>query len=352
VALVEDVLLEALVDLEISPGRVWREGQVALGGGTGGQHVFAGAGPDIADDVVDREAEARGGLYRDRRGHTPGAQEHPVRVGLTHLPPLRGLFVAGIGHRNLDIFEAVLFRQQLQRAEGFATIGRVVVDRGDLLALEFVEAAFALGDVVHQRRCLAVEGQHHREVVREHGAVSGFGAAVAEGDQRDLVDLRALAQRIRRWRAVRLVDRDRRAIQAILEALIALDALLRRPLGFALLPHQLYAIDAAFDLVDITQIVDHPGPHLHTAGGVGAHAIGGQGNELLVRRGRRLGDRTGQGCQRKRGADQGTFQGCTHGGSLSVSKINSQSKRLRNAAATAAHGHAGCATGESNPRVP
>ena len=60
----------------------------------------------------------------------------------------------------------------------------------------------------------------------------------------------------------------------------------------------------------------------------------------------------GQGSQREGGAGQGTFQGCTHGGSLSVSKINSQSKRLRNAAATAAHGHAGCATGESNPRVP
>ncbi|MNF91586.1 hypothetical protein D3C84_741920 [compost metagenome] len=195
-------MLEAFVDLEISASGVWRQRQITLRGGACGQHVFAGAGPDVADDVVHREAEACGGFNRDRRRHAPGAQEHPVRVDLANLPPLRRLLVTRIGHRNLDVLEAVFLRQQFQRAEGFPAIRGVVIDRGNLLALEFVETALALSDVIDQARCLAVEGQHHREVVREHRAVGGFGTPVAEGNQRDLVDFRALAQRIGRRRAV------------------------------------------------------------------------------------------------------------------------------------------------------
>src|SRR5471032_1924991 len=116
----------------------------------GRQHVFAGAGPDIADDMVDREAKTRGGFHRYGRRDAPGAQEHPVRIRLAYLAPLRRLFIARVGHRNLDIFKAVFLCQQLQRAKGFAPVGRVVIDRGDFLALEFVETAFTLGDVVHQ----------------------------------------------------------------------------------------------------------------------------------------------------------------------------------------------------------
>ncbi len=225
---------------------------------------------------------------------------------------MRRLLVARIGHRNLDVFEAVLLGQQFQRAEGFATVGRVVVDRGDLLALEFVEPAFTLGDVIDQARRLAVEGQHHREVIGEHRAVGGFGAAVAQGDQRDLVHFRPLAQGVGRRGAVWLIDRHGRAIQAFLEALVALDALLCRPLGFAFLPDQFHPVDAAFHLVDVVQVIDHPGPHLHAAGGVGADPVSGQREELLVRRGHGRRYSTAENRQRQRGADQGTLQGCTH----------------------------------------
>ncbi len=70
-ALVEDVLLETFMNLEIRAGRVWRQRQVPLGGSAGGQHVFAGTGPDVADDVVHREAETRGGLDRARASTPP-----------------------------------------------------------------------------------------------------------------------------------------------------------------------------------------------------------------------------------------------------------------------------------------
>ncbi|MNO94122.1 hypothetical protein D3C76_857340 [compost metagenome] len=324
-ALVEDVLLEALVDLEVSAGRVRRQRQVAFGGSASGQHVFAGAGPDVADDVVHREAETRSGLDRHRGRHAPGAQEHPVRVELTDLPPLRRLLIARIGHRNLDVLEPVLLGQQLERPQGFATVCGVVVDRGDFLALEFVEATLSLGDVVDQAGGFAVEGQHHREVVREHRAVGGFGAAITQGDQRNPVDFRPFTQGIGRRRAVRLIDRYGRAIQAVLEALVALDALLRRPFGFAFLPNQFHPIDPAFDLVDVVEVIDHPGPHLYAAGGVGADPVSGQRKELLVRRG--LGHRycTAENRQRQSGAEQGAFQGCTHVVSLVVGRIQKRS---------------------------
>ncbi|MCY1426146.1 hypothetical protein D9M71_419580 [compost metagenome] len=150
-----------------------------------------------------------------------------------------------------------------------------MVDGGDLLALELVQPTLALGHVVDECRSLAVEGQHHREVVGKDAAIGGLGTTIAEGDQRDPVGLGLVRQGIGSRRTIGLVDRYRSAIEAVLEALVALDALLRRPLGLTLLPDQLDAIDAAFDVVDVAQVVDHPGPHRNAAGGIGTDSVGG-----------------------------------------------------------------------------
>ncbi len=65
-------------------------------------------------------------------------------------------------------------------------------------------------------------------------------------------------------------ERRRRAILAIFVALVALDDTVDVPLGLALLPDQLDAVDAAFDLVDVTEVVDLSGPPGNPAGGIGA----------------------------------------------------------------------------------
>src|SRR6185295_17636294 len=82
---------------------------------------------------------------------------------------------------------AVELRPGLQRRYRLLAIGAVVIDQGDLLALEFVEATQFLGDVLDGdvgRRPVAPKRD---EIPGEHRTLAAFRTAIAGGQQRDLV---------------------------------------------------------------------------------------------------------------------------------------------------------------------
>jgi hypothetical protein len=109
---------------------------VALRRVAGRDHVLLGARPPHADDLVAREAELRGRL--DRRGiHDAEApQDHVVGPELAHLQPLRLLRVAGRRDRDLGELDALLGRERVQHRDRLLAVRRVVVQVGDLLALQ------------------------------------------------------------------------------------------------------------------------------------------------------------------------------------------------------------------------
>src|SRR5580704_2561999 len=226
----------------------WISKLLPAGNGAGGTHIFFRARPDAADDVIDREADLGGGLDRDRRHHTPATQEYPVRLELADLRPLRRLVVTGMRYRDLDVLKAVGLGQKRQRNLGLLAVGRVVIDGGDLEALELVLAAGLFRDEIDRRRCLAPKAEHGRKAVGKNASIDRLGAAVGDRDQRNLVRDRLFRQRLGDRIAVRQEDRYRRAILAGLDALIAFDALLDFPVGLAFVPDQLDAVDAALNL--------------------------------------------------------------------------------------------------------
>src|SRR5205814_10599691 len=99
--------------------------------------------------------------------------------------------------------------------------------------------------------------------------------------------------------AVGQVDRHRRSLLAVLEALIALDALLDLPFGLALVPEQLHAVDAALRLVDVAQRIDEAGPDRDAARRVRPDTERRKRDELLLGLVGRSGDRACEpaGCQ-------------------------------------------------------
>src|SRR5207302_882092 len=80
-------------------------------------------------------------------------------------------------------------------------------------------------------------------------AVGGIGAAVAERDHRDPVGGRFLDQRIGDAGGQRM-DHARAGGALVLRALVALDAAVVAVFGLALLPGELYAVDAVVALVE------------------------------------------------------------------------------------------------------
>src|SRR5208337_1112835 len=95
------------------------------------------------------------------------------------------------------------------------------VDEGDLLALELVEAAFLLPDILDQRVGLRPIGGGQGEDIGEYRAVTGVGAAVAHRDDRDLVGGSALDQRVSDSGRQR-IDQACSSRWVVLEPLIAL----------------------------------------------------------------------------------------------------------------------------------
>ncbi len=173
--------------LELAGAVLQHQRLVAVGLIAGRRHVRLRARPPHADHLVARIAD--GGRFLDGGGvhHAPAPQQHVVGPVLADRQPLRLLLDARMRDRDRLEGEAVLLRQHFERRDRLLAIGAVVIDEADLLALELVDAAELLGDVLDGDVGRGPVGAEQREVPGEHRAVLGFRAAVAHRHERDLV---------------------------------------------------------------------------------------------------------------------------------------------------------------------
>src|SRR5262245_6295920 len=123
-----------------------------------------------------------------------------------------------------------------------------MIDERDLLALEFVETAFLLGDVLQENVGGGPVGAEQGEVPLEYRTVAGFRAAIAHGDDRDLVGRRLLGERERN------AGRQRNDVGGAgrpltLQPLVALHAAVGGITGVAFLEDDLDTVDAAVALI-------------------------------------------------------------------------------------------------------
>ncbi len=295
-ALVVDELLQVVVDLVVFGAAVVDgDGVVALGDIAQVLHVAFGSGPPDGVHLVPRIAAGLGFADGGRRHDAGAPQQHVIRTGLADLQPGGLLFHAGGGHRIEHQLEAFLGRALLQQGDGLLAIWRVVVDQGDLLALELVHAAFFLGDVLDHHVGRGPVGAKQREVPFEHAAVDRLRQAIAHCLDRNLVDHGLVADG--EGDAGGLGVEARRAGALALQAFVAFNAAVGGIGGFAFLIRDLDAVDAAIAFVDQLQVVQLAVGPGNAQGREGPGAIHQQRNELLFRRHCRRGHGAcGAGC--------------------------------------------------------
>src|SRR3984885_7715891 len=124
--------------------------------------------------------------------------------------------------------------------------------------------------------------QQKREDIRKDQPVGRLGLSSGRINKRYLVLYRPLRQGISRRRAVGEEKSDRSTVLSILDAFVDLDGAIGTPLGLELLDLELHAVDAAFDFVDVAEIVDLARPPKCSGGRVGANPVRRQRNVLLV----------------------------------------------------------------------
>ena len=276
--LLEDVLHQRV----LGAVGVERQRAVALGVGADVLDVRLRAGPPHAEQLLAREAGGDRLLERGRVHHAPAPQQRVVGTIAANLQPGRLLLHAGRGHRQQLQLEAMHLGALLERGDRLLAEGRVVVDQRNLLALELVQAAFLLAQVLDQDVGRGPVAAHQREVPLEHAAVLRGRQAVAERDQRDLVDRRLVGEREGDAGGLRVEHGGALALQA----LVALHALVGGVAGLAFFKGDLDAVDAAVgvDVLEIVLLAVGPG---HAVGRIGTGAVGQQRNELLLGQGRR-----------------------------------------------------------------
>src|SRR5215467_8835551 len=199
--------------------------------------------------------------------------------------------------RQEQRLESVHLRALLQERDRLLAVRRVVIDERDLFALELVEPAFLLGDVLQENVGCGPVGAEQGEVPLEYRAVARLGAAVAHGDDRDLVDRRLLREG--EGDAGRQRDHVGGAGRTFaLQPLVALDPAIGGIAGVAFLEYNFDAVDAAVALVDEPVVVGKAVGERDAVRRVGASAVDQSRDELLILRQRRRG--------RRRGAEQRT----------------------------------------------
>ncbi|MOA32055.1 hypothetical protein D3C78_1532440 [compost metagenome] len=104
---------------------------------------------------------------------------------------------------------------------------------------------------------------------------------MVDGDQRQFVGRRTLQGGVGNTHRQWVGGRRWRAVQAFLQALVALDAFFDHVFGLALAPGQLDAIHAAIG-VDVLEVVDEAAEKTGTAGRIRADAIALQREVLFV----------------------------------------------------------------------
>ena len=278
-----DILDDVPVHLITGAGIMEGGGRVADGALAGGNHVGVGPRPPVTDEMVHRVIDRRGLLDGDRVHDAPAGHEDPFGLEPADLQPRRLLFLARVVDGQQGQLDAVLLGQDLEGRVGLLAVGAVVVDMGDLDALEFVPPAFLPAHVLDEGRGLAPIRQREVEDPLEDPAVGGRGAPVAHGQDRNLVHRRLGDQLVRDAGAER-VDQGGPGRTLVLQLLVALDAQLGVVLGLAFLEGDLDAVDAAIALVDQGVIIAEPVGYRDAARGVRSGAVDEHGNELLGRR--------------------------------------------------------------------
>ena len=158
---------------------------IAIGLCANGNDIILGTGPPDADEVFHRIANVRRFLNGGRVHHTPTPHRHIVRLGAANLQPLRFLLLAGVIDGQKIKLKAMLFRQLFERADRLLTVGRVVIDQRQRLALDVTIIDFQ--QVVHnRRRAIPIVGRIVKDGV-EHLAVRRRGPAISHRVQRDTI---------------------------------------------------------------------------------------------------------------------------------------------------------------------
>ncbi|MNZ94751.1 hypothetical protein D3C78_1138650 [compost metagenome] len=267
------------------------DGVVALGDIAQVLHVAFRAGPPDRVHLVARIAAGLRFADGGRRHDAGAPQQHVVRARLADLQPGGLLFNAGGGDRIQHQLEAFLGGALLQQRDRFLAIGRVVVDQGDLLALELVHAAFFLGDVLDHHVGGGPVRAQQREVPLEHAAVHRLRQAVAHRFDGHLVDHGLVADRERDAGGLGVEARSPGALA--LQAFIAFHAAIGGVGRFTFFVRDLDAVDAAIALIDQLQVVQLAIGPGNAQRRERPGAIHQQRNELLF----------GRHCRRGHGAD-------------------------------------------------
>ena len=176
--------------------------------------------------------------------------------------------------------EAVHLGLLVEDRDRLLAVARLMVEVGDLLALQVLHAALLHAHELDLRRVLAPVVGHQREHVGEDLAVRGIGAPVAHRDDRNLVDGRALDEAVGDAGAQR-VDHAAAGRALALQALVALDAAVGVVAELALFPGDRHAVDAAVGVHE-REVVEESACDSGAARGVRSHAVDRIRDELLV----------------------------------------------------------------------
>src|SRR6202158_3801754 len=250
-----NVLLDLLDHREVGAGYVKAGRDVALRCVTCGDRVFLGARPPDAHDVISWKADLGRRLQRRRVHYPPTPQDHPVRLDLPNLQPLRALLVPWMRHRDVRDGEAVLLRLRVENRDGLLAVTRVVIDVDELLALELVHPAFPAADELDLGGVLRPVVRDQRKDIRENPPVARVGASVSQRNQRNMVGGHFVDQRVCDARRQR-VDHRRAGGTLVLLQLVALDAAGAVVLRLALFVGQLDAAHATVARAQHVDVVD------------------------------------------------------------------------------------------------
>ena len=148
-----------------------RQRAVALGAFGHILDVGFGTRPPDTQHPVTRVSRGLGFAQRGRVHHPPAPEQDVVRFLLPDLQPGGFLLDAGVSHRQQLHLETIGLAQLLQHRDGFLAIRTVVVDEGNLLALQLGDAAFLLGDVLDGDLGANPVSPEQRKVPGEDGTV-------------------------------------------------------------------------------------------------------------------------------------------------------------------------------------
>ena len=213
-------------------------------------------------------------------------------------------------HRDHFEFETEFRGFRFQHRMRLLAVSGIVIQQRDFLAFEFARAAVLVGDELDDSGGAVPVIGHQRKHPREHTAIGGVSAAVAQGDQGNSVDRRLVDEAV--GNAGRHgMESGRAGGAARFQTLIALHALGVVVLGFAFLPGELDAVDAAVALIDQIEVVDHAGEYRGAVGAIGTDAVAQNAHELSAGLLRRDWRRHTQAANEREQRDQHCFS-CAH----------------------------------------